>query len=272
MSGIRGVLRALGAWLVRDVGRLYAGIVGGGLAIAGLMLSPNRNTVANTALVVGGALVALGGLVPWFRRARWKHGSLEFEDPEIQRERARSALRVSEEQRTPGVNLGALTALDATRVYTATQALVALFKDTARNAPEFAKCDFRLFMYDALKERLVAVLSATEQREASREWRIGEGVTGVAYREAEYVIAAGEATHDDTFDLDTNAQEYYSDLTEVAAAPVLNVSRKVIGVLSVSHSEDSTILDTTVGRRVHNMAAAGCARIIVDLLGWRSDD
>ena len=272
MTAIREILGAFGAWLVGDLGRLYAGLFGGGLAIVGLTLPSNRNTVANTALVVGGALVALGGLVPWFRQARWKHGSLEFEAPEIQRERARAALRVSEEQSTPGVNFTAFAAIDATRVYAATQALSALFNDTARRAPEFANCSFRLFMFDALKERLVAVLSTPEQSEPSREWTIGEGVTGVAYRDAEYVIAVGGATHDETFGLDEDAQTYYSDLTEVAAAPVFNASRKAIGVLSVSHRENASILDTPVGRRVHDQTAAACARVIVDLLGWRSDD
>ena len=272
MAAMRRALRTFGAWLARDVGRLYAGLFGGGIAVAALTLPPNRNTVANTALVVGGVLVALGALVPWFRHARWKHASLEFEDPMIQRERARSALGVSEEQRTPGVNLKTFPASDPTRIYTATQALAALFEDTKRRVPDFVHCSFRLFMYDALQERLVAVLSTPGQAEASRAWRIGEGVTGVAYRDAEYAIAVGDATHDETFGLDEDAQRHYSDLTEVAAAPVLNESRTTIGVLSVSHCEDKTILDTAAGRSVHDLAAAACARVIVDLLGWRSDD
>ena len=92
MTAIREILGAFGAWLVGDLGRLYSGPFGGGLAIVGLTLPSNRNTVANTALVVGGALVALGGLVPWFRQARWKHGSLEFETP---RDSARASTRGS---------------------------------------------------------------------------------------------------------------------------------------------------------------------------------
>lgn len=265
-------LRLFVIWLARDLGRLYAALFGGAVAVIALTLPANRNTVANTALVVGGVLVALGGLVPWFRLARWKHGELEFEDPQIQRQRARLAQHVSEEQRTPGVSFEASTALDATRVYVAAQALGALFEDTARSAPGFDKCSFRLFMYDALRERLVAALSAPGQDVASREWKTGEGVTGAAYRDAEYVIAIGDSTHDETFGLDEDAQAYYSNLTEVAAAPILSASRNVIGVLSVSHSEEETILDTLEGRRAHHLAATACARIIVDLLGWRSDD
>lgn len=262
------LLRTVVDWLLRDVGRLYAGLFGGGLAIAGLTLSSNRNTVANTALVVGGMLVALGSLVPWFRHARWKHGSVEFEDPQIQRRRAEAAVTVSEGQRTPGGRLRASNFLDGTRIYAATQALTALFRD----APGFDKCSFRLFMYDDAKSRLVAVLSVPGQPEPSREWRIGEGATGVAYKEAEYVLAAGEATHDVTFNLDEDARAYYSDITEVAAAPVLNASGSIIAVLSVSHAEQETILNTSDGRRVHERAAGACARILVDLLGWRSDD
>lgn len=264
----RRLFRAAVAWLLRDIGRLYAGLFGGGLAIAGLTLSPNRNTVANTALVVGGILVALGSLVPWFRHARWKHGSVEFEDPQIQRRRAETAVTVSEGQRTPGGRLRASNFLDGTRIYAATRALTALFSD----APRLANCSFRLFMYDEAKDRLVAVLSFPGQSEPSREWKIGEGATGVAYQDAAYVVAVGEATHDDTFDLDKDARSYYSDITEVAAAPVLNASGSVIAVLSVSHSEQETILNTPNGRRVHERAAGACARILVDLLGWRSDD
>ena len=272
MTAIREALGEFGAWLVRDLGRLYAGLFGGGLAVAALTLASNRNTVANTALVVGGALVALGALTPWFRHAQWKHGSVEFEDPEIQRERVRSALRISEEQRTSSADFRSSTAPDALRIYAATQALDAIFKDTARHAPEFARCSFRLFMYDDLKQRLIAVLTTPEQPVASRMWEPGKGVTGVAYKEAKYVIAVGDATHDDTFSLDETAQTYYADFAEVAAAPVFNASRKVIGVLSISHCENTTILDTLDGRNAHDLAAAACARIIVDLLGWRSDD
>lgn len=272
MTRIATSLGSFIVWLTRDLGRPYTALFGTAVAGAALTLPSNRNTVANMALVVGGVLVALGGLVPWFRHARWKHGSLEFEDPEFQRQRARLARQVSEEQRTPGVSFEASTALDATRLYVATQALGALFNDTVRYAPGFDNCSFRLFLYDALRERLVATLSAPGRDEASREWKVGEGVAGVSYRDAEYVIASGDSAHDETFGLDESAQRYYSDLTEVAAAPILSASRNVIGVLSVSHNEDATILDTSEGRRGHLLAATACARIVVDLLGWRSDD
>ena len=198
-------------WINRDLGRVYAGLFGGALATVGLTLGSNRNTVANTALVVGGLLVALGALVPWFRHAQWKHASVEFEDPQIQRQRAEAALTVQEgENAREPTNF-----VTATRLYTATQALAALFT----SADGFAQCQFRIFMYDSPKDRLVAVLNVPNQPQPSREWMIGEGVTGTAYRDKSYTIAIGDATSDTTFGLDTDAQTHYSDLTEVGRRP-----------------------------------------------------
>ena len=67
-------------------------------------------------------------------------------------------------------------------------------------------------------------------------------------------------------------QEQYSHLTEVAAMPVVNANGRLIGVLSVSHSQDRVILGTDEGYRKHAALASSMSRIVVDLLGWRTDE
>ena len=52
---------------------------------------------------------------------------------------------------------------------------------------------------------------------------------------------------------------------------LVNASHHVIGVLSVSNTTNEPVLDRQLGRLVHMQAAAVSARIVVDLLGWRSD-
>ena len=278
-------------FLSGNVGRVYVGLMGGLITCAALVhMQADRNTVANTAVVSGCVLIALGGLVPWFRRVRWKHGSVDLQDPEIAK--ASAALDISEQQRASevpmladeaaaggvarrrshAISISKDNAIDATRSYVATLALAAVFKDAAVRNPDFKDCEFRLYMYDSLRERLVAVLSTEEQEGAARQWKSGEGVTGVAYEQEKYVVAVDAETHDDTFNLDEEAQRTHADLREVAAIPVLSASRDVIGVLSVSNDTQTRILNTEAGYRVHTRVAVAAARIIVDLLGWAQDD
>ncbi|MDE0669019.1 MAG: hypothetical protein OXI48_08335 [bacterium] len=94
----------------------------------------------------------------------------------------------------------------------------------------------------------------------------------MAYDTGEYQIATGGATHDGTHNLDEDRQRRYADLAEVAAMPVLNAAGATIGVLSVSHTTGRAILATSEGRRAHSTAADALARVLVDLLGWRSDE
>ena len=86
---------SFGAWLVRDLGRLYAGF-GGGLAVAALTLASKRNTVDGP---------RCGGSARGARRSHSGFGcsveardGSEFEAPDSARD-LRSALRISEEQR-----------------------------------------------------------------------------------------------------------------------------------------------------------------------------
>lgn len=253
-----------------EVGRPYAALVGLGVVVAGLGLSPGRNTVASTAVVAGSVLVVLGALVPWFRRVSWKHGELEIEHPEIRK--AQAAQELAERQSGPGLSLHSGEEVDAARLYSARVALKAIYGDADVYVPAFEQCEFRLFMYDEERSLLVASVRPIDPLVVGREWRPGEGATGVAYEIGEYVIAVGDQTHDATFNLDPSARLAYAHLTEVAAMPLANASGRVVGVLSVSHSTDETILNTSEGYAAHARAAAAATRVVVDLLGLENDD
>ena len=151
-------------------------------------------------------------------------------------------------------------------------ALKAIYGDAAVYAPAFEQYEFRLFMYDEQRSLLVASVRPIDQLAVGREWRPGEGVTGVAYASGEYVIAVGGQTHDETFNLDQSARLAYAHLTEVAAMPLANASGRSVGVLSVSHSTEETILNSPEGYETHARAAAAATRVVVDLLGLENDD
>ena len=98
------------------------------------------------------------------------------------------------------------------------------------------------------------------------------GATGVACESGEYVVAVGDQTHDEIFNLDASAQMAFAHLTEVAAMPLANASGRAVGVLSVSHSTEKTIFNTPEGYETHGRAAAAATRVVVDLLGLDNDD
>lgn len=253
-----------------EIGRPYAALVGLGVMVAGLGLSSGRNTVASTAIVAGSILVVLGALVPWFRRVSWKHGELEIEHPEIRK--AEAAQDLAERQSQSGLRLRSGEDVDAARLYSARLALKAIYGDAAAYVPTFEQCEFRLFMYDEQRSLLVAAVRPLDQLAVGREWRPGEGAIGVAYESGAYVVAVGDQTHDETFNLDASAQLAYAHLTEVAAMPLANASGRAVGVLSVSHSSDERILNTAAGYEAHARAAAAATRVVVDLLGLDNDD
>ena len=209
-------------------------------------------------------------MAPWLRSLRWPGGSVEVEDPELQR--ARVAKEVSEEQDRDDVSVGQSETLDATRYLVATFAAEGTINEAKRAYPSFNDCEFRFFMFDAEEEKLVAVLRPDQPEIGHRGWKRREGVTGLAYDTGDYQIATGSATHDGTHNLDEDRQRQYANLTEVAAMPVKNALGVTIGVLSVSHATGRTILATNESRKAHSAAADALARVVVDLLGWRSED
>jgi hypothetical protein len=106
----------------------------------------------------------------------------------------------------------------------------------------------------------------------SEGWAIGQGVTGEAWRRGAYVLATGSECSDETYHLNAGQQERYRELVAVAAAPVMNASGKVVAVLAGSSHDPETLLGSPEAFDAHIALAAAMARILVDLLGWASDE
>lgn len=252
--------------LLNDLGRTLTFVVGA-LTMAAAFRWLDDSPSFATATGVGGALVGVSGMARWLRRVKFPGAELDMVKSSDRAEQYREmagqqdagVLSITEEEQT-----------DTTRQLVAEKAAQALFDDAVED--HFEDCEFRFFMYNDRQRKLIAVLRPDALQAEERGWRPGEGATGVAYQSGIYQIAQGDKTHDGTFGLDAERQARYQHLTEVAAMPVVNANDRLIGVLSVSHSQDRVILGTDEGYRKHAAIASAMARIVVDLLGWRTDD
>lgn len=192
-----------------------------------------------------------------------------MEDPELQK--ARVAKEVSYEQESNEVSVSQTETLDATRYLVATLSVKAIIAEAKKAYPDFEDCEFRFFMFDDDAKKLFAVLHTGRPERGQQGWKRKEGVTGLAYDTGDYQIATGSGTHDGTYNLDKQRQQEYIDLTEVAAMPVKNAQGVTLGILSASHTTGRTILATEESRKAHSTAADALARVVIDLLGWRSE-
>ncbi|MCY3925173.1 MAG: GAF domain-containing protein [bacterium] len=252
--------------LQNDLGRTLTFVVGA-LTMAAAFRWLDDSPSFATATGIGGALVGVSGMARWLRRVKFPGAELDMVKSSDRAEQYREMVG----QRDAGVlSITEAEQTDTTRQLVAEKAAQALFEDAAEDY--FEGCQFRFFMYSDRQQKLIAVLRPDAVQAEQRGWRPGEGVTGVAYQSGIYQIAQGDKTHDGTFGLDSERQERYRHLTEVAAMPVVNANDRLIGVLSVSHSQDRVILGTDEGYRKHAAIASSMARIVVDLLGWRTDE
>ena len=247
-------------------GRTLTFIVGA-LAMAASFYWLRDLSSFNAAISVGGFLVGVSGMAPWVRSVRIGTAELQMTPPSHRAERYRE---MSGQQDAGGVFVTAKGERDTTRQLVAEKAAQAVFHAAVEDY--FEGCEFRFFMYNDRRRELIAVLRPEMPEAEQRGWRPGEGATGVAYQKGIYQLAQGDKTHDGTFGLDEERQERYQHLTEVAAIPVVNANGRLIGVLSVSHSQDRVILGTDEGYRKHAAVADEMARIVVNLLGWRTDE
>jgi hypothetical protein len=131
-------------------------------------------------------------------------------------------------------------------------------------------CAFQLYLYDADEHMLLPALEPGHSQ-PSPAFRVGEGVTGTAWRSGEFAIAEGREVSDGTFSLSAEKQARYADLSAVAAMPVTNAAGEVIAVLSAATSDPESGLTTDEGFESLVALADSFARVLVDLLKWFSD-
>ena len=130
--------------------------------------------------------------------------------------------------------------------------------------------EFRLFLPDPGGQTLVAWYES-EESPRSEAWPVGQGATGRAFQEGNYVSATGAAVWDSTHGLTVEQQERYRDLQVVASAPILDDRVKPIGVLSVSSRVDDGFLASETGRALHQALAEVVASVLIDIFALRSD-
>ena len=249
-----------------DLGRTLTFVVGA-MTMAAAFRWLDNSTSFSAAIVAGSLLVGVSGMVRWLKKVKIRGTEVDFAE-ESEKAKQYQAMATNQVAGTLSVARGEQT--DTTRQLVAEKAVQALFEGAVEDY--FEGCQFRFFMYNDRQRKLIAVLRPDPPHGDQRGWRPGEGATGVAYQRGVYQLAQGGMTHDDTFGLDAELQERYAHLAEVAAMPVVNAANRTIGVLSVSHSQDRTILGTDESYLRHAALAGEIARIVVDLLGWRTDD
>jgi len=103
-------------------------------------------------------------------------------------------------------------------------------------------------------------------------WQVGQGLVGRAWRDREALVARGAEVMQGLEDLPPARRENYRALAVVAAVPVLHAAGRPIAVLSASSTDPASPLDQPEGIEALVTHADAIARIIVDLLGWESDE
>lgn len=255
----------------QHLGRLVVVLVGVGLIVAAYLQA--RTALGAQSLWAGAFLVLVGGLIPWLRKASVSpsEGLALETHPE-----GEATAEIAERGGEAGRSATEGHALDleddarpASRYMVASAAVDQLFHPV--DGP-LKGCEFRLYLYDSDRDRLLPAIEPRPDADGSEGWEVGQGVTGEAWRQAEYVFATGRECHDATFGLAPDQQHRYRDLTAVAAMPVINHRGDVIAVLSGSSTDPTAPLVTADGFEAHLTLAACASRILVDLLKWAADE
>jgi hypothetical protein len=131
--------------------------------------------------------------------------------------------------------------------------------------------NLRLFLPDEAGELLAPVLRESPDDDGEI-WRRGEGVVGQCWQRNEIVVARGPEVTQGLSGLAPLRRRRYGLLAIIIAVPVRNAEGRAIGVLSASSADPGSRLDSPEAAGDLFGAAAVCARILVDLLGWANDE
>jgi hypothetical protein len=224
-----------------------------------------------TAVAGSCGLILVGYLLPLIKTLRaGKDGILVETHDRVGIEESReAAVELSEEvQSAGGASVRVDETIDAARFFAADRAIAALLvnTDTLR---------LHLYLMDAEVGGLVPVFEDDNASLHSQApWIPGVGVVGKAYASGAFILAVGAEASDGTHGLSQRQQEQHPDLSAVAAMPVVNSRGSVVAVLSASERGVSSPLDleSIYTRESMSVVADGCARVLIDLLGWFADD
>jgi DNA-binding IclR family transcriptional regulator len=160
-----------------------------------------------------------------------------------------------------------LTQREKERVVAAARLTRALLSPEQTGFP--SHYEFRLFLMDPAVGRLLPAFESEGIDQAPEGWAPNQGATGLAWQANTRVLVKGRAVSDESYGLSATQQERYRDLAIVAAMPIRTARGRVIGVLSVSSTEDDGFLELPEAILEHLELAEVAARILVDILGMR---
>jgi hypothetical protein len=129
-----------------------------------------------------------------------------------------------------------------------------------------------LYLPDETGAMLVPAFEADRSGAGTGRWQVGQGIVGRAWRDREALAARGAEIMQGLADLPADRREQYAALAVVAAVPVLNAAGRPIAVLSASSTDPASTLDRPDGIEALVTHAEAISRIVVDLLGWESDE
>jgi hypothetical protein len=127
----------------------------------------------------------------------------------------------------------------------------------------------RLYLFDPDSNSLYPVIGPDADPDP---WPVGQGATGCAYRDRQFVLATGDAVWNSKYSVPEDRQDRYLELTAVAATPVFNRGQRCIGVLTATTGEHDPPLATTPGRNELVLKALLVSRVLVELLQWFDDE
>lgn len=106
-------------------------------------------------------------------------------------------------------------------------------------------------------------------------WEAGQGAVGAAWTRREAVVCRGDDCSNDRYHLSPELQEKYREYRLVSAMPVLNGADRQIAVLTYSSKEaahETSFPIDSPEDAAQAEVTAHIARVMVDLLGWETDD
>jgi hypothetical protein len=254
----------------RHAGRLFI-MSPGAAAVASVIIAPSRysDVALPIVMLIGAGLLVGGYLAPSLKEFVVDKTGLRLSTREpserLEENREQTTEMTTGEEATIEDDPGELAA--GARVLTAELALAqALDRET------FHGCDLYMYLLDGTINRLRPFYGTSDRAASQPPWEIGQGAVGTAFELCDFVLVVGDDTTNATYGLNLDQQGEHGGLLAVAALPILNGSGIVIGVLSASDRSSGTYLATPEARKMLTLAAAVCARVLVDLLGLFTDD
>lgn len=136
----------------------------------------------------------------------------------------------------------------------------------------------RLYVWNDEVGKLEPIAKAnqsTSLEPSGQVWDPGQGAVGAAWTRGETVVGRGVDCSNDRFHLPPELQRKYRKYRLVSAMPVLNDVDRQIAVLTYSSKDpvhEASFAPDSPEDAAQASATSHIARVMVDLLGWETDE